>query len=65
MDYAEEKQPLDEIVEDKGVTIFIEAKAVLFLLGTKWIGKKTSCRPVSGSTIQTKPTHAAAVKVSP
>ena len=35
MDYAEEKQPLDEIVEDKGVTIFIEAKAVLFLLGTE------------------------------
>ena len=33
MDYAEEKQPLDEIVEDKGVTILIEAKAVLFLLG--------------------------------
>ena len=35
MDYAEEKQPLDEIVEDKGVTILIEAKAVLFLLGTE------------------------------
>jgi iron-sulfur cluster assembly protein len=35
MDYAEEKQLLDEIVEDKGVTIFIEAKAVLFLLGTE------------------------------
>ena len=35
MDYADEKQPLDEIVEDKGVTILIEAKAVLFLLGTE------------------------------
>jgi iron-sulfur cluster assembly protein len=35
MDYAEEKQPLDEMVEDKGVTILIEAKAVLFLLGTE------------------------------
>ncbi|MCH1568703.1 MAG: iron-sulfur cluster assembly accessory protein [Alphaproteobacteria bacterium] len=35
MDYAEEKLPLDEIVEDKGVTILIEAKAVLFLLGTQ------------------------------
>ena len=35
MDYAEEKQPLDEVVEDKGVTILIEAKAVLFLLGTQ------------------------------
>ena len=35
MDYAEERQPLDEVVEDKGVTILIEAKAVLFLLGTQ------------------------------
>ena len=35
MDYAEEQLPLDEVVEDKGVTIFIEAKAVLFLLGTE------------------------------
>lgn len=35
MDYAEEKLPLDETVEDKGVTILIEAKAVLFLLGTQ------------------------------
>jgi len=35
MDYADEQLPLDEVVEDKGVTIFIEAKAVLFLLGTE------------------------------
>ncbi len=35
MDYAEEQLPLDEMVEDKGVTIFIEAKAVLFLLVTE------------------------------
>ncbi len=34
LDYATERDPLDEVVEDKGVTIFIEAKAVLFLLGT-------------------------------
>ena len=35
MDYADEKLPLDEAVEDKGVTVLIEAKAVLFLLGTE------------------------------
>ncbi|MCP5432630.1 MAG: iron-sulfur cluster assembly accessory protein [Alphaproteobacteria bacterium] len=34
MDYARERAPLDETVEDKGVTILIEPKAVLFLLGT-------------------------------
>lgn len=35
MDYAREADPLDEVVEDKGVNIFIDSKAVLFLLGTE------------------------------
>ncbi len=35
MDYAEEVKPLDEIVEDKGVKIFIDPKAILFLIGTE------------------------------
>jgi iron-sulfur cluster assembly protein len=35
MDYAENIDPLDEIVEDKGVRILIDPKAVLFLLGTE------------------------------
>ena len=35
MDYAEEVKPLDEVVEDKGVKIFIEPKAILFLIGTE------------------------------
>jgi len=35
MDYAEEANPGDEIVEDKGVRVFIDPKAVLFLLGTE------------------------------
>ena len=30
-EYAEAKGPIDEVVEDKGVTILIEPKAVLFL----------------------------------
>ncbi|MGH1421739.1 MAG: HesB/IscA family protein [Hyphomonas sp.] len=34
MDYATAPEPLDEIVEDNGVTILIDAKAVLFLLGS-------------------------------
>lgn len=34
MEYATEIDPLDELVEDKGVTVLIEAKAVLFLIGT-------------------------------
>ncbi len=33
--YAERIEPLDEVVEDKGVTILIEPKAVLFLIGSE------------------------------
>jgi len=35
MEYAESPQAMDEVVEDKGVTILIDPKAVLFLLGTE------------------------------
>ena len=35
MDWASEITKGDEIVEDQGVTILIEPKAVLFLLGTE------------------------------
>ena len=34
LEYAEAAGPLDEVVEDQGVTILIEPKAVLFLVGT-------------------------------
>ena len=35
MNYAEETGPLDEVMEDRGVKIFIEPKAILFLIGTE------------------------------
>jgi iron-sulfur cluster assembly protein len=35
MEYADGSQPGEEIIEDKGVKLFIEPKAVLFLLGTE------------------------------
>lgn len=35
LEYADAVGPLDEVVEDKGVTILIEPKAVLFLIGTE------------------------------
>ena len=35
LDYAAAADPLDEVVEDKGVKILIEPKAVLFLIGTQ------------------------------
>jgi len=35
MEYAEAIKPGDEVIEDKGVTILVDPKAVLFLLGTE------------------------------
>ena len=35
MEYAETVNPLDEVIEDKGVRILVDPKAVLFLLGTE------------------------------
>ena len=35
MDYAAAPEALDEVVEDNGVTIVIDARAVLFLLGSE------------------------------
>ena len=35
MEYADTAGPLDEVVEDKGVKILIEPKAVLFLIGSE------------------------------
>jgi iron-sulfur cluster assembly protein len=35
MEWAERQEVLDEVIEDKGVKLFIDPKAVLFLLGTE------------------------------
>ncbi len=35
MEYAETQDPLDEVIEDKGVKILIDPKAILFLVGTQ------------------------------
>ena len=40
MEYAKEINPNDEIIEDKGVKVFIDAAAVMYLLGTEMDYKK-------------------------
>jgi iron-sulfur cluster assembly protein len=35
VDYAHDIRPTDEVVEDKGVRILVDPKAILFLLGTE------------------------------
>lgn len=35
MEYAAEKNPSEEVIEDKGVKIFLDPKAVMYLAGTE------------------------------
>jgi iron-sulfur cluster assembly protein len=35
VEYAEEKKKFEDVVEDKGVTIFVDPTAVMFLIGTE------------------------------
>src|ERR1700728_3249118 len=42
VEYAHDVKPTDEVVEDKGVKILVDPKAVLFLLGTEMDDKMQS-----------------------
>lgn len=55
MDYADEAKPLDEVVEDRGVKIFIDPKAILFLIGTEmdFVREKLGARFVFNNPNQT------------
>ena len=35
MEYAKEAKKNEEVIEDKGVKVFIDAKAIMYLLGTE------------------------------
>lgn len=35
LEFADEKGPFDEVVEDKGVTVLIDPKATMFIVGTE------------------------------
>lgn len=35
LEYVDEADPFDEMVEEKGVTVLIDPKAIMFLLGTE------------------------------
>ena len=55
MDYAESAQPMEEVVEDQGVKIFIDPKAILFLIGTEmdFVREKLGARFVFNNPNQT------------
>lgn len=65
MDYAEGAGPLDEVIDDKGVKIFVDPKAVMFLLGTQLDFKKRSLRHALSSRIPIRPKPAVAANPSP
>ena len=60
MEWAEHQRPHDEVVEDHGVRIFIDPKAILFLLGTEMdykqsmlkSGKSSWTRCTGGNSIR-------------
>ncbi len=55
MAYAESQNPLDEVIEDQGVKIFIDPKAILFLIGTEvdFVKEKMGARFVFNNPNQT------------
>ena len=40
MEYAKKINPNDEVIEDKGVKVFIDSSAIMYLLGTEMDYKK-------------------------
>ena len=55
MEYAEGAGPLDEVIEDRGVRIFIDPKAIMFLIGTEmdFVRDKLAARFVFNNPNQT------------
>jgi len=55
MDYAEAPQPFEEVVEDQGVKVFIDPKAIMFLIGTQmdFVREKLGSRFVFNNPNQT------------
>ena len=40
MEYAKKINPNDEVIEDKGVKVFVDSSAIMYLLGTEMDYKK-------------------------
>jgi iron-sulfur cluster assembly protein len=55
MDYAAETKQFEEVMEDKGVKIFIDPRAILFLIGTEldFVQEKLGARFVFNNPNQT------------
>jgi iron-sulfur cluster assembly protein len=55
MEYADAAKPFEEVMEDQGVKLFIDPKAILFLIGTEldFVQEKLGARFVFNNPNQT------------
>ena len=55
MEYASDAKPFEEVMEDRGVKVFIDPKAILFLIGTEldFVQEKLGARFVFKNPSQT------------
>src|ERR1700759_2283795 len=55
MEYAADAKPFEEVMEDRGVKVFIDPKAILFLIGTEldFVQEKLGARFVFNNPNQT------------
>lgn len=55
LEYATEVNPLDEVVEEKGVKVMIDPKAILFIIGTEmdYVVEKLSAQFIFNNPNQT------------
>ena len=73
IEWASEKKPFDEVIEEKGVKVLIDPKAILFLLGTEMDFQTTALKSGftfnnpnqtsacgCGESVQLKPVEASA-----
>ena len=54
MEYAKEIKPNEEVIEEKGVKVLIDPKAIIYLLGTEMDYKKENFHLNLYSKIQMK-----------
>ena len=64
MELADDVSPLDEVVEDKGVKLLIDPKAILFLLGAEMDFAVDTFSATSRSATRTRLRPAAAARAS-
>ena len=62
VEFAREQKPFEDKIEQKGITIFIDPAAVMFLIGSEWTGRKINFLPLSPLITRTKQPDAGVVR---